>query len=98
MKKQPFVLLILLMLILCFAITLPASADIQSDIRVYLRRLAGRRYAARHGDRGSMPRRTARLSFSDGANLAVVLRGDQLVLHTGTNRRRYGQQPQAGAL
>ena len=39
MKKQSFVLLILLMLILCFAITLPASADIQSDIRVYLRRL-----------------------------------------------------------
>lgn len=39
MKKQSFVLLILLMLILCLAITLPASANIQSDIRVYLRRL-----------------------------------------------------------
>ena len=82
MKKQSFVLLILLMLILCFAITLPASADIQSDIRVYLRRLQVED-TLRITVHGQYVTEDGHLSFSDGANLTVVLRGDKLVLHTG---------------
>ena len=82
MKKQSFVLLILLMLILCFAITLPASADIQSDIRVYLRRLQVED-TLRITVHGQYATEDGHLSFSDGANLTVVLRGDKLVLHTG---------------
>ncbi|MFR6026924.1 MAG: hypothetical protein ACLUMK_10420, partial [Christensenellales bacterium] len=82
MKKQSFVLLILLMLILCFAITLPASANIQSDIRVYLRRLQVED-TLRITVHGQYVTEDGHLSFSDGANLTVVLRGDKLVLHTG---------------
>jgi len=82
MKKQSFVLLILLMLILCFAITLPASADIQSNIRVYLRRLQVED-TLRITVHGQYVTEDGHLSFSDGANLTVVLRGDKLVLHTG---------------
>lgn len=81
MKKRPFVLLFLL-LALFFVISLPASADIQSSIRVYLRRLQVED-TLRITVKGQYATEDCRLSFSDGAKLTVVLRGNQLVLHTG---------------
>lgn len=81
MKKRPFVLLLILLSLL-FAVSLPASADIQSNIRVYLRQLQVED-TLRITVNGQYATQDGRLSFSDGAKLTVVLRGDQLVLHTG---------------
>lgn len=81
MKKRPFVLLLILLSLL-FAVSFPASADIQSSIRVYLRRLQVED-TLRITVKGQYATEDGRLSFSDGAKLTVVLRGDQLVLHTG---------------
>ena len=81
MKKRPFVLLLILLSLL-FAVSLPASADIQSNIRVYLRRLQVED-TLRITVNGQYATQDGRLSFSDGAKLTVVLRSDQLVLHTG---------------
>ena len=81
MKKRLFVLPLVL-LILFLAVALPASADMQSNIRVYLRRLQVED-TLRIIVKGQYATQDGRLSFSDGAKLVVVLRGDQLVLHTG---------------
>ena len=81
MKKRLFVLPLVL-LILFLAVALPASADMQSNIRVYLRRLQVED-TLRITVKGQYATQDGRLSFSDGAKLVVVLRGDQLVLHTG---------------
>lgn len=81
MKKRLFVLPLVL-LILFLAVVLPASADMQSSIRVYLRRLQVED-TLRITVKGQYATQDGRLSFSDGAKLVVVLRGDQLVLHTG---------------
>ena len=81
MKKRLFVLPLVL-LILFLAVVLPASADMQSNIRVYLRRLQVED-TLRITVKGQYATQDGRLSFSDGAKLVVVLRGDQLVLHTG---------------
>ena len=81
MKKRLFVLpFALLILIMVFAF--PASADTPSSIRVYLRRLQVED-TLRVTVKGQYATQDGRLSFSDGAKLVVVLRGDQLVLHTG---------------
>ena len=82
MKKRPIVLLLLVMLTVFFTITAPALADIQSNIRVYLRRLQTED-TLRITVKGQYATEDGRLSFSDGATLTVVLRGNQLVLHTG---------------
>ena len=82
MKKRPIVLLLLVMLTVFFTITAPALADIQSNIRVYLRRLQIED-TLRITVKGQYATEDGRLSFSDGAKLTVVLRGNQLVLHTG---------------
>lgn len=81
MKKRLFVLPLAL-LILILAVAFPASADTPSSIRVYLRRLQVED-ALRVTVKGQYATQDGRLSFSDGAKLVVVLRGDQLVLHTG---------------
>ena len=81
MKKRLFVMPLVL-LILFLAVALPASADMQSSIRVYLRRLQVED-TLRITVKGQYATQDGRLSFSDGAKLVVVLRGDQLVLHTG---------------
>ena len=81
MKKRLFVLPFAL-LILIMAVALPASADTPSSIRVYLRRLQVED-TLRVTVKGQYATQDGRLSFSDGAKLVVVLRGDQLVLHTG---------------
>ena len=81
MKKRLFVLPFAL-LILIMAVAFPASADTPSSIRVYLRRLQVED-TLRVTVKGQYATQDGRLSFSDGAKLVVVLRGDQLVLHTG---------------
>ena len=81
MKKRLFVLPFAL-LILIMAVAFPASADTPSSIRVYLRRLQVED-TLRVTVKGQYATQNGRLSFSDGAKLVVVLRGDQLVLHTG---------------
>ncbi len=81
MKKRLFVLPFAL-LILIMAVAFPASADTPSSIRVYLRRLQVED-TLRVTVKGQYSTQDGRLSFSDGAKLVVVLRGDQLVLHTG---------------
>ena len=81
MKKRLFVLPLAL-LILIMAVAFPASADTPSNIRVYLRRLQVED-TLRVTVKGQYATQDGRLSFSDGAKLVVVLRGDQLVLHTG---------------
>lgn len=81
MKKRLFVLPFAL-LILIMAVAFPASADTPSSIRVYLRRLQVED-TLRITVKGQYATQDGRLSFSDGAKLVVVLRGDQLVLHTG---------------
>ena len=81
MKNRLFVLPFAL-LILIMAVAFPASADTPSSIRVYLRRLQVED-TLRVTVKGQYATQDGRLSFSDGAKLVVVLRGDQLVLHTG---------------
>ena len=81
MKKRLFVLPLAL-LILIMVVAFPASADTPSSIRVYLRRLQVED-TLRVTVKGQYATQDGRLSFSDGAKLVVVLRGDQLVLHTG---------------
>ena len=81
MKKRLFVLPLAL-LILIMAVAFPASADTPSSVRVYLRRLQVED-TLRVTVKGQYATQDGRLSFSDGAKLVVVLRGDQLVLHTG---------------
>ncbi len=81
MKKRLFVLPLAL-LILIMAVAFHASADTPSSIRVYLRRLQVED-TLRVTVKGQYATQDGRLSFSDGAKLVVVLRGDQLVLHTG---------------
>ena len=81
MKKRLFVLPLAL-LILIMAVAFPASADTPSSIRVYLRRLQVED-TLRVTVKGQYATQDGRLSFSDGAKLVVVLRGDQLVLHIG---------------
>lgn len=81
MKKRPLILLLMLITVF-FAVSMPASADIQSNIRVYLRRLQVED-TLRITVKGQYVTEDGRLSFSDGAKLTVVLRGNQLVLHTG---------------
>ena len=81
MKKRLFVLPFAL-LILIMAVAFPASADTPSSIRVFLRRLQVED-TLRVTVKGQYATQDGRLSFSDGAKLVVVLRGDQLVLHTG---------------
>ena len=81
MKKRLFVLPLAL-LILILVVAFPASADTPSSIRVYLRRLQVED-TLHVTVKGQYATQDGRLSFSDGAKLVVVLRGDQLVLHTG---------------
>ena len=81
MHNRLFVLPIAL-LVLIMAVAFPASADTPSSIRVYLRRLQVED-TLRVTVKGQYATQDGRLSFSDGAKLVVVLRGDQLVLHTG---------------
>ena len=80
--KRPICLLgLLLCLILGVSAALPAAAQVQPTIRVYLRKLdvADSLHIQM---KGRYMLEDGMMSFEDGAELTVVLRGDQLVLHT----------------
>lgn len=73
--------LAVLMILCCLPVCFSASAEIQSTIRVYLRRL-------QVGDaltikvHGTYMLEDGSVTFADGADLTIALRENQLVLHT----------------
>lgn len=84
MQKRPvraILVFLVLFALLGLSLCANASAQMQSTIRVYLRRLQVED-ALRIRVQGNYMLEGGSMSFSDGAELTVVLRGEQLVLHT----------------
>ncbi len=81
MNKRPIRVMGLLLCLLLGLAAVPSRAQIQSTIRVYLRRLEVK--DTLHIDvKGDYMLDGGAMSFQDGASLTVALRGGQLVLHT----------------
>lgn len=82
-KRRLFLSLICAMLMITglFGVANQVSAEIQSTIRVYLRRLrvTDTLNLTTHGEYMTSDGKTV---FSDGTNMTIVLRGNQLVLHS----------------
>lgn len=83
MFKRPFqaFILALLLSVSLLLILAPANAQVDSTIRVYLRRLQIED-SLRIKMTGSYMLEDGSMLFSDGSELDITLRGDQLVLHT----------------
>ena len=81
-KKHLRICAFLLMTALLLAALVPASAQNDSTIRVYLRRLQ-LTDSARIDVSGAYMLEDGSMLFGDGTQMTVVLRGDQLVLHVG---------------
>lgn len=81
-KKNLRICAFLLMTALLLAALVPASAQNDSTIRVYLRRLQ-LTDSARIDVSGTYMLEDGSMLFGDGTQMTVVLRGDQLVLHVG---------------
>ena len=81
-KKHLRICAFLLMTALLLAALVPASAQNDSTIRVYLRRLQ-LTDSARIDVSGTYMLEGGSMLFGDGTQMTVVLRGDQLVLHVG---------------
>ena len=81
-KKHLRICAFLLMTALLLAALVPASAQNDSTIRVYLRRLQ-LTDSARIDVSGTYMLEDGSMLFGDGTQMTVVLRGDQLVLHIG---------------
>ena len=84
MKMRPlrFVVFMLLLVLLLYALPgLEAGAQTSSTIRVWLRRLKVED-VMHIKVQGSYMLEDGSMTFSDGAELVVALRGDQLILHT----------------
>lgn len=83
-KRRLFLSLICAMLMITglFGVANQVSAEIQSTIRVYLRRLrvTDTLNLTIHGEYMTSDGKTV---FSDGTNMTIVIRGNQLVLHSG---------------
>lgn len=83
-KRRLFLSLICAMLMITglFGVANQVSAEIQSTIRVYLRRLrvTNTLNLTIHGEYMTSDGKTV---FSDGTNMTIVIRGNQLVLHSG---------------
>ena len=82
--KRPFrfyVICLMLMVLLCSGCGVEANAQTDSTIRVWLKRLKIED-ALRIDVQGTYMLEDGSMLFSDGAELAVVLRDDRLVLHT----------------
>lgn len=88
--RQVLIWMLLAMLLISFPGT-PAGAQIEPTIRVWLRRLRVED-ALRIDVRGSYMLEDGSMTFSDGAEMTVVLRGNQLVLHTGQMAAVMGTQ------
>lgn len=69
----------------------PASAQMNSTIRVYLRRLQITD-SVRIDVRGTYMLEDGSMLFADGTQMTVVLRGDQLVLHAGQVAVQMGER------
>ena len=85
MKKRPIRLIICLAVLIMTVIIMPpmqADAQTNSTIRVWLRRLRVED-ALRIDVQGTYMLSDGSMTFSDGAQLTVVLREDRLVLHSG---------------
>lgn len=92
--KRPIRQVLIWMLLAMLLISLPgapAGAQIEPTIRVWLRRLRVED-ALRIDVRGSYMLEDGSMTFSDGAEMTVVLRGNQLVLHTGQMAAVMGTQ------
>ncbi|MBQ2989770.1 MAG: SpoIID/LytB domain-containing protein [Clostridia bacterium] len=85
MNKRPFQYMISVVLLIALAMVVPgpnADAQMDSTIRVWLKRL-GVEEALRLDVQGSYMLENGSMTFSDGAELTIVLRDNQLVLHSG---------------
>lgn len=80
MLKQITRYLAALMILCCLPVCFSASAQVQSTIRVYLRRLQIQD-AIHIRVCGTYMLEDGSMVFRDGADFSVALRGDQLVLH-----------------
>lgn len=83
--KRPIRQVLIWMLLAVLLVSFPgvqADAQIEPTIRVWLRRLKAED-ALRIGVQGSYMLEDGSMTFSDGAEMTVVLRGDRLVLHAG---------------
>lgn len=92
--KRPIRQVLIWMLLAMLLISLPgapAGAQIEPTIRVWLCRLRVED-ALRIDVRGSYMLEDGSMTFSDGAEMTVVLRGNQLVLHTGQMAAVMGTQ------
>ena len=81
-KKHLRICAFLLMTALLLAALVPASAQSDSIIRVYLRRLQITD-SMRIDVKGTYMLEDGSMLFGDGTQMTVVLRGEQLVLHAG---------------
>ena len=88
---------ILCVLLLCVMAIIPslwrisAQAEINSTIRVYLRRL-GIEDTVRIQTSGSYMLQDGSMLFRDGTDMTIALRAGQLILHTGSSSIRIGDQ------
>ena len=83
--KRPIRQILIWALLAALLVSFPgayAGAQIEPTIRVWLKRLKTED-ALRIGVQGSYMLGDGSMTFSDGAEMTVVLRGNQLVLHTG---------------
>ena len=83
--KRPIRYLLIWALLAALLVSFPgvqAGAQIEPTIRVWLRRLKTED-ALRIGVQGSYMLEDGSMTFSNGAEITVVLRGEQLVLHKG---------------
>ena len=86
MTKRPIRLLAFLLLAVTIALAMPgeqAGAQVNSTIRVLLKRLKVED-TLQIDVQGTYMLKDGTMTFRDGASIVVVLRGDQLVLHTDT--------------
>ncbi len=83
--KRPIRHMVIWMLLAVLLVSFPgvqADAQIEPTVRVWLRRLKAED-SLRIAVQGSYMLADGSMTFSDGAQMTVVLRGNQLVLHTG---------------
>ncbi|MGN0775222.1 MAG: SpoIID/LytB domain-containing protein, partial [Candidatus Ventricola sp.] len=83
--KRPIRHMVIWMLLAVLLVSFPgvqADAQIDPTVRVWLRRLKAED-SLRIAVQGSYMLEDGSMTFADGAQMTVVLRGSQLVLHTG---------------
>lgn len=92
--KRPIRHMVIWMLLAVLLVSFPgvqADAQINPTVRVWLRRLKAED-SLRIAVQGSYMLEDGSMTFADGAQMTVVLRGNQLVLHTGQMAVVMGQE------